>query len=111
MLNLNNLTIKKLILFTPFFGLFFLASCAARQVTICCEPQRANIYIDGQLVGQGIVRYNIPRKLKTIEISCGENGIIYTSRKFHTKGIGPIINIYLDEYKYYSSDPNTLSTH
>lgn len=102
---------KKLVLFFPFLGLFFLVSCATRQVTIYCEPQQANIYVDGQLVGQGIVRYNIPRKLKTIEISCGENGIIYTSRKFHTKGIGPIINIYLDEYKRYSSDPNTLSTH
>ena len=50
-------------------------SCAPKQVIIYCEPQQANIYVDDQLVGQGIVHYYIPRKQKYITVSCGEEGI------------------------------------
>ena len=86
-------------------------SCAPKQVIIYCEPQQANIYVDDQLVGQGIVHYHIPRKQKYITVSCGEEGIIHTSRRFYTKSIGKEINIYLEEYKKYSSDQQSLSTH
>ena len=84
-------------------------SCATRRVVIYCEPQKADIYVDEQLMGQGIVYYNIPRGQKYITISCGEDGVIYTSRIFNAKSIAAEINIRLDEYKRYSSDNNSLS--
>ncbi len=90
---------------------FILSSCATKQVVVYCEPQNANIYINEHLVGQGIVYYQIPRNQKYIMVSCGEGDIIYTSRKFYINKRKSEINIYLEEYKKYSSSPNTISTH
>ena len=90
---------------------FLLSSCATKQVIVYCEPQNANIYINEQLVGQGIVYYKMPRNQKYIMVSCGECGIIYTSRRFYINQRKSEINIYLEEYKKYSSSPNTISTH
>ena len=71
---------------------FLLSSCATKQVIVYCEPQNANIYINEQLVGQGIVYYKMPRR-------------------FYINQRKSEINIYLEEYKKYSSSPNTISTH
>lgn len=87
-----------------------LASCAPRRVVVYCEPQRAAIYIDGLYQGHGIVNYSIPRRQKQIVVSCTEDGVSFVSRRFLTKGLSPEISIYLDEYRSYSSDPQTLST-
>ena len=99
----------KRVLLALAISLIFTA-CATRRVAIYCEPQKADIYVDEQLMGQGIVYYNIPRGQKYITISCGEDGAIYTSRKYYTKSIGSVVNIYLEEFKRYSSDKSTLST-
>lgn len=102
---------KKLLTWSFLAGLLFLSSCAARRVTICCEPQRAAIYVDGQYQGNGIINYSIPPKQKYIVVSCSEDGISFASRKFYTKGLKSPISIYLDEYREYSSEPKTLSTY
>ena len=58
-----NLTMRKHIFnLSLLCALCAFTSCAPKQVIIYCEPQQANIYVDDQLVGQGIVHYHIPRK-------------------------------------------------
>lgn len=102
---------KKHLIWSLLLGLSLFTSCAARRVTIYCEPQRAAIYIDGQYQGNGIINYSIPPKQKCFVVSCSEDGVSFVSRKFYTKGLKSAISIYLEEYREYSSEPKTLSTH
>lgn len=89
-----------------------LASCSTvRNVTICCEPQRAAIYVDGTYQGSGIVNYSFPRKQKYIVVACSEDGETFMKRKFYTRSLPASINLYLSEYLSYSSGNETLSTH
>ncbi len=101
---------KKLIFWSCMFTTILLPDCAPQRITVYCEPHQAAIYIDGQYQGNGIVNYSIPRKQKYIVISCTKDGVSFIDRKFYTRGLRPEINIYLDEYNTYSSNPKTLST-
>ena len=107
----TNLSIMKNSYFGILLSAALLTSCAAPQVTVYCEPQYAEIYIDGQYQGNGIINYSFPREQKYITISCGEDGVLFYERRFYTRSLPKSINIYLDEYKTYSSDLQTLSTH
>jgi len=100
-----------MMIFGTAFITCLLPSCAPQRITVYCEPQQAAIYIDGQYQGNGIINYSISRKQKYIIVSCTEDGVSFVNRRFFTKGIKSEISIYLDEYKTYSSDPNTLSTY
>lgn len=92
--------------------LIFTSCASSRQVSIFCEPQHAAIYVDGQYQGKGVVvKYQIPPKQKYIVVSCSEDGVSFVERRFYTKSIPSVLNIYLDEYKTYSSNPQTFSTH
>lgn len=102
---------KKHLIWCLLAGLLLLTSCAARRVTIYCEPHRAAIYVDGQYQGNGIINYSIPRKQNYIIVSCSEDGVSFVNRKFYTRGLKYEISIYMDEYKEYSSEPKTLSTY
>lgn len=103
---------KKHLIWCLLAGLLLLfTSCAARRVTIYCEPHRAAIYVDGQYQGNGIIHYSIPHKQKYIIVSCSEDGVSFVNRKFYTRGLKSEISIYMDEYKEYSSEPKTLSTY
>lgn len=102
---------KKHLIWCLLLGLFLLTSCAARRVTIYCEPHRAAIYVDGKYQGNGIIYYSIPHRQKYIVVSCSEDGVSFVNHKFYTRGLKSEISIYMDEYKEYSSEPKTLSTY
>lgn len=102
---------RKRLICTCLIGLLLLSSCASQRISIYCEPQSASIYVDGHYQGDGIVHYTISRGQKYIVVSCSEDGISFVQRRFYTPHLPSSICIYLDDYKTYSSSPNTLSTH
>ncbi len=92
------------------YGLF-MTSCSVQHVTIYCEPHNADIYINGKFQGNGIVDFPIPPHQPYIVVSCSEDNVFLYERQFSTKNLPSVINIYLDEYKKYSSESSMLKTH
>lgn len=90
--------------------LFSCTSCATKRVAIYCEPQRAAIYIDGQHRGNGVANCRIPVRQKYVTVSCSEDGVSFVNQRYYVRSMPARLNIYLDEYKVYSSDPQTLTT-
>ena len=93
------------------FLLSTLTSCAVQHVAIYCEPQNAAIYVNGEYLGNGIINYAIPRKCKHIVVSCSEDGISFIHQEFCSRELPSSINLYLEEYKTYSSDYKSLTIH
>lgn len=64
-----------------------LASCVtSTPISLLCNEQHIEIYVDGEYVGQGLVNYVVPKGTEHITVSCKENGIDIYSRNYHVKG-------------------------
>ena len=80
-----------------------LASCS-HNMLICCEPYNYSIYVDEQYVGKGRANCKVPQYKEYVTISCSEDGVLFVSQTFFTKDLGKILNIYIEENMFYSTD-------
>lgn len=89
-----------------------LSSCASSiPVTLLCEEQHVEIYVDGEYAGRGLVHHTVPKENEYINVSCRENGIEIYSRKFYVKGKkNYLYELKIPEDYRYSSEPQIKST-
>ena len=78
------------------FALMAFTSCST-PLTICCEPYNTKIYIDGQFLGEGLVKYNA--KLgQDIELSCTKDGLNFYKTRIYPSRNNKYHNINLREF-------------
>lgn len=89
-----------------------LCSCASSiPVTLLCEEQQIEIYIDGEYAGRGLVHYIVPKGNEYINVSCRESGIEIYSRNFYVKGKkNYLYELKIPEDYRYSSEQQIKST-
>lgn len=69
------------------FIVFGLSSCASSiPVSLSCDEQHIEIYVDDQFIGRGLVQYIVPKGTDYIKVSCREGGIEIYSRQFYVRG-------------------------
>ena len=71
-------------------------------MSVLCNIQEAEIYIDGTFIGKGLVNYTVPQGVTTIEVVCMQNG------KEIARRVAPVKNNAL--YEVYLSDDYSYST-
>lgn len=63
------------------------SSCATNiPISILCNEQHVEIYINEEYVGRGLVNYIIPKGTDYINVSCRENGFEIYNRNYYVKG-------------------------
>lgn len=68
-------------------AIVFLSSCSSSiPISLLCNEQHIEIYVDDEYLGRGLVQYIVPKGNEYINVSCRENGIELYSRKFYVKG-------------------------
>lgn len=64
-----------------------LSSCATNiPISLLCNEQHIEIYIDEEYVGRGLINYIVPKGTEYINVSCRENGIEIYNRNYYVKG-------------------------
>ena len=64
-----------------------LGSCATSiPVSLLCNEQQIEIYVNDEYVGRGLVNYIVPKGTEYIKVSCKENGMEIYSRSYYVKG-------------------------
>lgn len=64
-----------------------MSSCASSiPISLLCEEQQIEIYVDNEYAGRGLVHYEVPKGNDYINVSCRENGIEVYQRNFYVKG-------------------------
>ena len=69
-------------------GAVLFCSCASSiPISLLCDEQQIEIYIDGEYVGRGMVRYDVPKGIDYINVSCRNAGVEVYSRRLYVKGL------------------------
>lgn len=92
---------KKILIYIGAF--YLLSSCiTSSYVSISCNEQDVEIYINNEYIGRGLVNYSAPKGIEEINISCKENGNEIYNRNFYIKGKkGELIELTIPkDYKY-----------
>ena len=63
-----------------FIGLFititiFISCATSIPISLLCNEQHIEIYVDEEYVGRGQVNYIVPKGTDYIKVSCRENGV------------------------------------
>lgn len=62
-------------------------SCAtSTPISLLCNEQHIEIYINEEYVGRGQISYIVPKGTEYINVSCRENGIEIYNRNYYVKG-------------------------
>lgn len=101
---------RNLILFS--LGVYILCSCkSTASVSLLCDEQHIELYIDGKYVGRGLVNYTVPKGQSNIEVSCIENGMEVYNRSFYIKGMNnQLIEITIPKDYRYSSEQSIIKS-
>ena len=84
-----------------------LSSCATyNQISLLCNEQHIDLYIDEEHVGRGLINYTLPKKHNYINVSCRENGIEVYSKRYFVRGCKNCLFEINIPINYYYSDPN-----
>ncbi len=63
------------------------SSCATNTpISLLCDEQHLEIYINEEYVGRGLINYVVPKGSNYINVSCRENGIEIYNRNYYVKG-------------------------
>ncbi len=63
------------------------SSCATNiPISLLCNEQHIEIYINEEYVGRGLINYVVPKGTDYINVSCKENGIEIYNRNYYVKG-------------------------
>lgn len=87
-----------------------LCSCASStNVSLLCNEEHMDLYVDGQYVGRGLVQVTVPRGKESIKVSCVEEGVEVYSRSFYVKGKdGQLFELTVPKDYRYSSQPTII---
>ena len=74
-----------------FIGLFititiFISCATSIPISLLCNEQHIEIYVDEEYVGRGQVNYIVPKGTDYIKVSCRENGVEIYNRNYYVKG-------------------------
>ena len=74
-----------------FIGLFititiFISCATSIPISLLCNEQHIEIYVDEEYVGRGQVNYIGPKGTDYIKVSCRENGVEIYNRNYYVKG-------------------------
>lgn len=75
------------------------------------KPQTASIYVDGEYQGTGYVKYYAPKGAQSIKVSCSTDGIIYDEKEVFLSKKQQYINVSIDEFMRYGSQPTMIKNH
>lgn len=100
---------------------FFISSCLAvccltsckitMSVSLLCDEQHVELYVDDEYVGRGLVNYIVPKGQDNIRVSCRENGVEVYSRSFYVKGMkSQLIEITIPKDYRYSSRQSIIKS-
>lgn len=85
-------------------------SCASSSfpVSFLCEDNEIELYVEEQYMGNGLVRYVVPKGTDYVKVSCRHNGEEVYSRNVYVKGQkNMLIDISVpQDYKYSTTRPN-----
>lgn len=100
-----------------FFVLASLAICCfascrcTASVSLLCDEQHIELYVDDEYVGRGLVSYTVPKGQDNIRVSCRENGVEVYSRSFYVKGMkNQLIELNIPKDYRYSSGQSTIKS-
>ena len=88
------------------------ASCrSTASVSLLCDEQHIELYVDDEYVGRGLVSYTVPKGQDNIRVSCRENGVEVYSRSFYVKGMkNQLIELNIPKDYRYSSGQRTIKS-
>ena len=74
-----------------FIGLFititiFISCATSIPISLLCNEQHIEIYVDEEYVGRGQVNYIVTKGTDYIKVSCRENGVEIYNRNYYVKG-------------------------
>ena len=88
------------------------ASCGSTaSISLLCDEQQIELYVDDEYVGRGLVNYVVPKGQDEINVSCRENGVEVYNRTFYVKGMkNQLIELTIPKDYRYSSGQNTVKS-
>lgn len=87
-------------------------SCASNTcVSLLCDEQQIEMYVNDEYVGRGLVHYTVPKGQDNITVSCRENGVEIYSRSFYVKGKNnQLIELTIPKDYRYSSGQSVIKS-
>lgn len=81
-------------------------SCSTtKSVAFYCAEDFAELYVNGEYAGRGLVNYTFPSKQKTVTVSCNYEGQEIYSRTYHLSGLdGQMIELQIPKNYFYSTE-------
>lgn len=67
-------------------GIFLNSCVTSTPISLLCNEQHIEIYINEEYVGRGLINYVVPKGNNYINVSCRENGIEIYNRNYYVKG-------------------------
>lgn len=89
-------------------GILFTNCSISKEVIIMSKPQTASIYVNGEYQGTGYVKYYAPKGVQSIKVSCSTDGIIYDEKEVFISKKKQYINVCIDEFMRYDSQPTMI---
>ena len=88
------------------------ASCGSTaSVSLLCDEQHVELYVDDEYVGRGLVNYTVPKGQDEIRVSCREGGEEVYNRSYYVKGMkNQLIEITIPKDYRYSSGQGTIKS-
>ena len=102
---------KKKLLFFPFLFMLALLTC---EITSCSTPTTVSflnndrdvqIYVNGDYVGTGLVRYTFPKEVTTADIECKKDGSVIFTRSYNIKDLNnQLLDLNIPNNLFYSTE-------
>lgn len=91
---------------------FTLFACSAvSTISLLCDEQQVELFVDDEYVGRGVVQLTVPRDKENIRVSCRENGVEIYSRTFYIKGKkNQLFELAIPKDYRYSSNPTIIKS-
>ncbi len=67
--------------------LFFCSCAGSIPISLLCEEQQIEMYVNGEYAGKGLVQYVVPKGTDYIYVSCRDAGEEVYSRRLYVKGM------------------------
>ena len=91
---------------------FLAISCSSSQTTVSFinEDKDVQIFVNGEYVGTGLVRYTFPKEVTTADVECKRNGSVIFTRSYNIKGLNNmLLELNIPNELFYSTDRQTKS--
>ena len=97
---------KSIYIFIGYISLVIFSSCStAISVSFFCDRDDLNIYVNDMFIGNGLVRYSVPKDVTTAVVECKKDGITIYTETYNVKGHNnELFEIHIPNYNSYSSD-------